>query len=113
MPIKATGAEWKRFYADPAAWPEGAWHEDEEVKVDGVLADDNVDLAEVLDTALLSISGGVVYLHEADDEGPTLETHFKRWRKAQSTVFMVVECPTARAEAVATAIRNAGARVLG
>lgn len=33
MTVKTTGAEFKRFYNDTAFWPEGAWHEDEEIEV--------------------------------------------------------------------------------
>lgn len=36
MSTNTTGAELKAFYADPSFWPEGAYHDDEEIVTDGV-----------------------------------------------------------------------------
>lgn len=111
MATKTTGAEWKRFYADPQFWPEGAWHEDEEVTIDGRTAGDDDDLSMLNDTAAVTVAGGIVFVQANDDDGPTLEAYFKRWRKQQNTVFLAVEVPREKAEAVRAAIANAGGKV--
>ena len=109
--VKVTGSEWNRFYADKAAWPEGAWHEDEEVTVDGEPPGDDFDFSEVPDSAMLTVAGGIVYLTSLAHEGPSLEAHFKRWRKKQTTTVIVVEAPHEAAEAVRAAIAAAGGKV--
>jgi hypothetical protein len=112
MTTKATGAELKRFYNDPAYWPGdqgNTWHEDEIVLVDGKTVEEYADVA---DDAKVTIDGGVVLSSRWDEEeAPSFETHFKRWRKAQSTAFLSVECPKDKLEAVKAAIRAAGGKV--
>ena len=108
--VKVTGSEWKRFYADAEAWPDGAWHEDEDITVDGKTPGDDFDFSAVPDVAMLTVTGGVVYWKDTD-EGPSLEAHFKRWRKRQTTTVLVVEVPHEAAEAVRAAIAAAGGKV--
>lgn len=110
MAVKMTGAEWNRFYADAEAWPDGAWHEDEEVTVDGKAPPEDFDFSSVPDAAMLTVAGGVVYLKELE-EGPSLEAHFKRWRKRQTTTTLVVDVPHETADAVRAAIAAAGGKV--
>lgn len=112
MATKTTGTEWKRFYTDPSAWPEGTWHDDAEITIDGVVAGDDIDLGAVDDGAVMSVSGGVVFLGADDRDGPTLEAYFKRWRKAQNTVVLACECPRELVAAVENAIRKAGGKVI-
>lgn len=108
--VKVTGGEWNRFYAEAEAWPDGAWHEDEEITIDGKALPDDFDLSAVPDAAILTLTGGVVYLKELE-EGPSLETLFKRWRKRQTTTVLVVEVPHEAVEAVRAAIASAGGKV--
>ena len=110
--VKTTGAEWKRFYTDPTAWPDGAWHEEEEITIDGEPAHEDADLNDVADSASMTISGGIVFMTNDADEGPTMETHFKRWRKLQNTVFLAIEVPRELADSVALAVAAAGGRVI-
>lgn len=111
MTAKTTGAEWKRFYIDKVAWPDGAWHEDEELTIDGRMWDhDKDDLSAPPDNAAMTVAGGIVFMRDGDDDGPSLEAHFKRWRKAQSTVFFSCEAPRDRADAVKAAILAAGGK---
>ena len=111
MTTKTTGAEWSAFYADNSAWPEGAWHEDQIVTVDGVEVDNSeFDESKLSPTAKITVSGGVVFLNSDAVDGPTLESHFKSWRKKQITVFMTVEVSRADAEKVQAAITNAGGK---
>ena len=114
MPVKTTGAEWKRFYADKEFWPDEAWHEDEEVIVNGLPTSDDFDLSAVHDTDVLVVGGGIVFLPDLDmDRGPSLEAHFKRWRKTQNTVSVIVEVDKTKFDAVAAAIKAAGGKVVG
>ena len=36
MTTKTTGMDLKAFYSDPEFWPNGVWHEGEEIIVNGV-----------------------------------------------------------------------------
>ena len=60
MATKTTGAEWKRYYQDAKAWPDGWFHEDEEVTVNGVY-DEDADLTAVPDDAAIVVKGGIIY----------------------------------------------------
>jgi len=113
MPTKTTGAELKAFYTDETVWPEGAYHEDEEVVVDGVALSDDGDITLIADAAKVTVAGGVVFdLPGVDSEdAPSFETYFKRWRKLQSTAFMAVECPKEKLDEVIAAIVAAGGKV--
>ena len=110
MTVKTTGAEFKRFYFDDAYWPDGTWHEDEKIEVDGLPISEDLALEDVPDTASMRIAGGVV-LGLADDSEPSFESYFKKWHKAQSTVSFVVECDKNKEGAVRSAVHSAGGRV--
>ena len=45
--VKLTGSEWNRFYFDAEAWPDGAWHEGEEITMDGEVLGDDFDFSAV------------------------------------------------------------------
>ncbi len=60
MAMKTTGAEFKAFCSDDKWWPEGTWHEDEEVTVNGEYPPEDFDLSSVEDCAQLVLSGGRV-----------------------------------------------------
>ena len=115
MTIKTTGAEFKRFYNDPEFWPEGTWHEDEEVSVDG--SGWEHEYTEIPDSAAVTVaygqmlSDGTTPAPWVGVEGPSVETHFKRWRKKQVTSYGAFECPHDKLEAVKAAIKAAGGRI--
>lgn len=111
MVAKANGAEFKRFYNDPQYWPEGAWHEDAMVVVDGAEAGAEFDLDAIADTAKVAIHAGVVFMPERDDP-VSLETQFKRWRKEQSIRTLMVDVDVGKLDAVMAAIKAAGGKVL-
>lgn len=115
MAVKVTGYEWKKFYTDkdPEFWPEGAWHDDEEVLVNGQEVDGEFSHESVADTDTITITGGIVFMRERDTDGPSLETHFKRWRKKQNTAILMVEVPRGDLEALKAAIAAAGGKVAG
>ena len=113
MPIKTTGAEFKRFYSDKEWWPKGRWHEGEDVKINGEDVDSTeADLGSVVDTDRLSISGGFVYDDNNDTDCGSLESYFRKWRKQQTNIFLSVECPKDRVDAVKAAITAAGGKVI-
>lgn len=111
MTVKTTGAEFKRFYFDEAYWPDGTWHEDEEIEVDGLPISEDLAIEDIPDTAVMKIAGGVV-LGLTDGSDPSVESYFKKWRKAQSTVSFVVECDKDKEGAVRSAVRAVGGRVV-
>lgn len=101
MTVKTSGAEWRNFYADESFWPKGVWHENEQVRIDGKEPDEDFSFSEIDDAAVLTISGDIVYLTEEAKDGPSLEAHFKQWRKKQKTAVLVIEVPR---EAVKTVL---------
>ena len=58
--ISTLGSEFKRYYNDPAAWPEGAWYDDAEITVDGEDATE-MEPEQFPDDAKVRLRGGVVY----------------------------------------------------
>lgn len=112
MSTKITGAEFKRFYADPVFWPTGAYHDDVVVTINGVM-DNESDLLTIDDASVVVIDGGFVldlpgaYFHNST----SFESHFKRWKKLQNTGFLLVEAPKDKIEAVKAAIKAAGGKV--
>lgn len=110
MATKTTGAELKAFYDDKNFWPEGTWHEDEEVTIDGASVPDDFDFYAVSDVATLVIANGFVTNNDGDDLG-SFEGYFKKWRKQQSTAFLAVEVSHDKLEAVKAAIIAAGGKV--
>ena len=110
MTTKTTGAEWKRFYADKAYWPEHSYHEDEELVVGGMTWTWEEEMTTIADAAVITVAGGIVYLADGNTEGPSVESHFRRWRKAQTTVFFSCEAPRDLADAVKSAILLTGGK---
>lgn len=111
MAVKTNGAEFKKYYADDSVWPEGAWHDYELIKVDGNEYED-LDVPSIKDDAIVVISGGVFLTGtDADNKAPSLEAHFKRWRRAQKFVYLTVEVPRELEAAVTAAISAVGGKV--
>ena len=113
--IKTTGAEFKRFYSDEAFWKDGLFHEEEMILVDGENVCDefgcsSFDLSEVADNAKMEISEGIVY-KDNYEEVANFEGYFRKWRKLQTTVFLTVEAPKDKADAIKAAIKTAGGKV--
>lgn len=116
MATKASGIEFKRFYNDPQYWPSGSdtYHDDVVFLVNGEELPDDKDPGQVADADVVSIEGGVVMhspLYAAGKE-PSMESYFKRWRREQNTTTVVVECDRKDLEAVQTAIKAAGGKVV-
>jgi hypothetical protein len=108
--IKTTGAEFWRFYEDKNYWPAGSWHDDTLILVNGTEVDDYTR-EHIPDDAKLVIDGGIVYLDEEGRDDAPFESFFRKWRKAQSTVTIAVDCPKDKLDVIKAAIRAAGGRV--
>lgn len=104
--IKTTGAEFKAYYNDPNAWPEGYWHEDEELTIDGVQYDD-WDADTIKDAAQIKLNYGVVY-----PEGRSMEQHFRAWRKAQSNRIVIISVPNEKESELKAFVSSIGGRAL-
>jgi hypothetical protein len=109
--IKTTGAEWKRFYTDDTYWPDGAWWDDGEVRINGEEADSEVSLSEIPDDCVITVDGGVVIRPDNDDD-ISIEEYFNLWKKQQTTVTFVVDVPKEHADAVRAAVTFAGGVVV-
>ena len=79
MTAKTNGAEFKAYYNDKNAWPEGWCHDDVIITIDGVEDDGSTDLSAVCDDAAVNIKGGGVYRNDDSQLQISMETHFKRW----------------------------------
>jgi len=109
-----SGLEFKRFYADPAFWPEGTWHDDTVLVVDGRTLPDDDDPAGVADTATVELCSGFVCeipagLGVGDDMA--LADYFLLWRKQQTTVTLVVECLREKVDSIKAVVVEAGGEV--
>lgn len=106
MSVKMTGAEYKRYMAsdDPAFWPKDSFIDDTEVTVNGDVYDgDDSSIPDAADVVIVEGS----YFKNYDSDGISLEAHFKRWRKAQSTVALVFDVPKDKEEVVREAVKAA------
>lgn len=116
MAVTTSGAEFKRFYRDPAYWPEDGgdtWHEDVVFSVDGKQISDEYNMSDVPDAAKVSIDGGLVFSPKFNNNEPSFETYFKRWRKAQTTQILMIEADQKNIEAIKAAIKAAGGKIVG
>lgn len=110
MTTKVSGVTFKRFYADPAAWP-GAdgetYHDDAVVTINGMPSED-LDLSAVEDAAVVEVSGGFMVSEDKRIDGRGFEQHLKDWIKRQSVVTLVVEVDSTKVNAVIEAVKAAG-----
>jgi hypothetical protein len=102
--IKTTGAQFKRFYGDKSFWPDppsgpdgkrdALWHEDETITVDGVECNLDYELSAVPENSIVTISGGAMYGGSWEHgEGPSFEAYFRKWKKQDSMVSIVLTVP--------------------
>ena len=111
METKTTGAEYKAYIADddPKWWPDGSYIDDDLILVDGQPMDDaGFDATTLHDNAAVVIECGTYYSNGIDGDPKSLEAHFKRWRKAQTTVRIAVEVHRDKLESLKLAIKAAG-----
>jgi len=111
--VKCTGAEWKAFYSNNEYWPEGYWHDDVLVSINGQESDDflDADVDTVADDAVIRIEAGHVF-EEDGEPVRSLEAHFKKWKKEATTVMLVVQVDRKKADDVKAAIKAAGGKIV-
>lgn len=109
MSTKTTGIELKAFWDDPSAWPADSYVDGVHLKVNGV-EKGSEDINELNDTDQVTIVDG--YYCDPNDEGESLETVFRRWRKKRDTVYITVACRRGEEELVKAAAKAAGGRVV-
>jgi len=90
--IKTNGATWNQYYNDNAAWPTGAYHDDVIIFVDGVDGVD-MDLEKLDPKSKIELHAGTFFRDVDDDVGVSLESHFKKWKKRQTIMCILVEIP--------------------
>ena len=71
---------------------------------------EDLAIEDIPNTASIRIANDMI-MGLADGSEPSVESYFKKWRKAQSTVSFVVECDKDKEGAVRSAVRAAGGRV--
>lgn len=104
--LKINGAEFKAWQAADWGHPEAHW-DDYTMLIDSVEVED-YDPETLADTAVIEIYGGVVFVGEKE---LSPKTHFNRWKKAQTTVSVVVEIDKDRLEEFKAAVKAIGGKV--
>jgi hypothetical protein len=110
MSTKTTGLEFKKFMNDPSVWKGGRYLEEEEISVDGGEAGPVDDFDAINDSSVVVVHSGLIGNEDNDYEA--LEAEFRKWRKRQSTITLVVEVRSDKADKVKKAIKDAGGRVV-
>ena len=110
MTVKTTGAELKSFYSDETFWMKGVWHEDERITINGIVLTGAVDVDSILDADVVTIKDGYMANEKYEKLG-TFENFFKKWRKQQTMIFLSVEIPVEKVDAISQAIIAAGGKV--
>ena len=109
MPVKATGKEWKEYYSEE--WPPDAYHEGEELNINGeaLLAEEQLD--DMKDTDLVVLKGGVIVLDDGGTER-SFEDHFRTWKKHQALETHNVTIPKGKLRELKAAIKPMKGKVL-
>ena len=110
--VKTTGAVWNVFYADKVAWPEGAFHDDTLLAINGH-QEPECEIENLPVDALVEILSGYVVLPGGADVD--LEEHFVRWQAGQigtQVVAGVFRVEKSRLDAVRRAILDAGGELV-
>jgi hypothetical protein len=108
-----TGAIWKLFYADKAAWPDDSYHDDTQLKINGKEQDPDIDYDNLADDAAIEILSGYVVFPDGSDMD--LGKHFKNWLAKQNgneVVLSSFQVPRSKLESVRKAIIDAGGKLL-
>lgn len=107
--MKTTGAEFKRFYKDPEIWMGEAYHDDVDLKSDGVEVGMDVDYLDLSDNSIIEFTDGVIVYPSG--EYITFVGAFKAWAKKQTACTFIVECNIDLQEQVKLAVKKAGGKV--
>ena len=117
MAIKANGLEFKKFYNDHKYWPEGMFHESGEIAINDVIAPEDVelDMIDIKDTDIVKITEGIVFNDNTDYDSrdtQSFEGYFKKWKKKQKHVYVVVEVSKEKLEEFKNTIAGTHSRIV-
>ena len=110
--VKTTGAVWNIFYADKEAWPEGAYHDDTLLAINGK-DDPDGELENLPLDATVEIRCGYVMFPDGADRD--LGEHFEKWLAEQSGQGIVIgsfRVTNDKVDAVRQAILAAGGELI-
>ena len=110
--MKVSAAEFKRFYEDESFWPEGVFHDDTDIAIDGVSEyDDNaISVCDAADSSIVTFSCGDVYGKDGEFIA-SFPSYFKRWKKKQETEFVVVSIHKDKLEALSALVKSVGGKI--
>lgn len=113
MAKKISGFEWKQFLNDTAYW-ESYSCVDDTITVNGEVRDSFDD--NIQDNAIITIEdGGLVFIDHGNfddcDKGYTLRSFFNRWRKLQTTSYIVIAVQNENIDAVKESVKAAGGKI--
>lgn len=107
--MKTTGAELKAFWKDESVWPGDSYVDGVYLKINGADGSSE-DVEGMKDDDKIDLVDG--YFCDQSDEGESLLTVFRRWRKKQATEMLLVEIPKGKLEELKTALKAIGGKVL-
>ncbi len=113
MAVKTNGAEFLRFWLSDL-WSQGAWVEDEHIRVNGEKWDGSDDTDAIQPTDNVEIVTGLVYLCQEDYETQkykNLARVFSTWLKAQSTIKVVVTIDPSYRKALDWFVKECGGKI--
>jgi len=105
-----SGVDFKKFYSDKKFWPEGVWHDDSVVTVNGE-HDPDANLEIVADDAIIRIESGYVMTAE-DEEISPLATYYAKWAKEQAYRTVMVEIEHAKVSQLEALVSEIGGKVV-
>jgi hypothetical protein len=118
MPVKTSGLEFKQWYNDEAEWPQDACHEDETIKINGKLRDDEENITDIADDAIVLLSGGFIHYETDGDvtKAVSMEGALRRWlrKKSREESFdrILVEIPKGARTSFVFHVEFVGGKVL-
>lgn len=110
--VTTTGAVWNLFYADKTAWPEGSYHDDTLLAINGK-EDPDGELEKLPLDARVEIRCGYVMFPDGSDAD--LGEHFIKWKaeqEVQSVAIGSFRVDKDKLEAVRQAIVAAGGELI-
>lgn len=109
MGVVMSGSEFKAYYDDQEAWPDGSYHDDTVILIDGK-ATESVEADKLAPDAVVEIQSGMVFLPDGRDVD--FVDHAEKWRAKQSGVYGQFYAPKDKLAAVLEAIKGAGGQVV-
>jgi hypothetical protein len=109
MTVKLSGAEFRRFFDDPAVWGRETYYEDAVLRVNGRDVDSwpDFDHQKVADCDVVTFQGG--FLANAPQGVPeALEACVRWWVRRQNLRQLVIEVPAHKLPAVREALAALG-----